>query len=240
MLIASNMLCLCWLPASLPHITTHCAAHTSTHSLPLTYTRTHTPTLVYHMHTLPCTLTHTHNGQWTDAVPNPLFFSLKHMLTHPLTSSLIPRPHSQLFNVARQTHIIMGSLHSSQISHLLLYPSLWLLVPGLSSHFHYCFLYNHFFKVNAGQQYLWKMATRFWTLRKPLIICIYPLPTHTHAHTHTIIYTHTLFNIAEHPRRCSLWSWSRSDHHLPPDSHRCHLLLPSLRFIRQEIGVAVL
>ena len=35
-----------------------------------------------------------------------------------------------------------GSLHTSQISHLLLHPSLRLLVPGLSSHFCHCFLYN--------------------------------------------------------------------------------------------------
>ena len=35
-----------------------------------------------------------------------------------------------------------GSLHTSQVSHLLLYLSLWLLFPGLSSHFCYCFLYN--------------------------------------------------------------------------------------------------
>ena len=65
--------------------------------------------------------------------------------------------HSQFFNVSFSVcdieklgvawgrrgltgHIIYkGSLHTSQISHLLLYPSLWLLVPGLSSHY---FLYN--------------------------------------------------------------------------------------------------
>ena len=33
-------------------------------------------------------------------------------------------------------------IHISQNSHLLLYPSLWLLVPGLSSHFCYYFFYN--------------------------------------------------------------------------------------------------
>ena len=32
--------------------------------------------------------------------------------------------------------------HSSQISHLLLYPSLWLPVLGLSSHFHHCLFCN--------------------------------------------------------------------------------------------------
>ena len=35
-----------------------------------------------------------------------------------------------------------GSLHASQIRHLLLYLSLWLLVPGLSHHFYHNFLYN--------------------------------------------------------------------------------------------------
>ena len=38
-----------------------------------------------------------------------------------------------------------GSLHTSKISYLLLYPSFWLLVPGLSSQFFcHCFLYNLF------------------------------------------------------------------------------------------------
>ena len=36
-------------------------------------------------------------------------------------------------------YLFRGSLHTS---HLLMYPSLWLLVPGLSSHFCHCFLYN--------------------------------------------------------------------------------------------------
>ena len=35
-----------------------------------------------------------------------------------------------------------GPLHTSQISHLLLYPLLWLLVPGLSNHFCHCSHYN--------------------------------------------------------------------------------------------------
>ena len=39
-------------------------------------------------------------------------------------------------------YITRGSLCTSQISHLLLYPSLRLVVPGLSGHFHYYFLYN--------------------------------------------------------------------------------------------------
>ena len=41
---------------------------------------------------------------------------------------------------------------------LLLYPSLWLLVPGLSSHFCHCFLHTPASAMNTGQQYLWEMA----------------------------------------------------------------------------------
>ena len=44
--------------------------------------------------------------------------------------------------IHRSLEIHGGSLHTGQISHLLLYPSLWLLVLGLSSHICYCFLYN--------------------------------------------------------------------------------------------------
>ena len=149
------------------HHHTLCSSHTHT----LTPTHIHSYTYSHprlpHAHTPMHTNSHTHNGQWTDAVPNPLFFSLKHMLTHPLTSSLIPRPHSQLFNVARQTHIIMGSLHSSQINHLLLYPSLWLLVPGLSSHFHYCFLYNHFLRSTLVNNIFEKWLQDFEHLENP-------------------------------------------------------------------------
>ena len=47
-------------------------------------------------------------------------------------------------NLKQKCKIIFsqGSLHTSQISHLLLYPSLWLLVSGLSSQFCHYFLYN--------------------------------------------------------------------------------------------------
>ena len=38
-------------------------------------------------------------------------------------------------SVAYMHDTLRDSLHTSQISHLLLYPSLWLLVPGLSSQF---------------------------------------------------------------------------------------------------------
>ena len=55
--------------------------------------------------------------------------------------------------------VFRGSLHTSQISHLLLKPSLWLLVPGLSSHFCHSFLYNwviqgqHWSVVSLGNDY---------------------------------------------------------------------------------------
>ena len=60
-----------------------------------------------------------------------------------------------------------GSPHTSQNSHLLLHPSLWLLVPGLSSHFlHYilCTLYIQ------PAQHLIEMATRFCKLQEPLYV----------------------------------------------------------------------
>ena len=60
-----------------------------------------------------------------------------------------------------------GSLHTSQISHLLLYPSPWLLVPELSSQFLPIQL------AFDGWQYLWEMATRFCNLREPLYRCMF-------------------------------------------------------------------
>ena len=52
-----------------------------------------------------------------------------------------------------QEYIIRGSLTSSQISHLLLYPSLWLLLSGLSSQFLPLLLIQPAFIVNSGWQY---------------------------------------------------------------------------------------
>ena len=42
-----------------------------------------------------------------------------------------------------------GSPHTSQISHLILYPSLWLLVPGLSSQFFAIISYTTGFLMSA-------------------------------------------------------------------------------------------
>ena len=47
-----------------------------------------------------------------------------------------------------------GSPHTSQISHLIVYPSLWLLVPGLSSQYLSLFPIQVAFDVSSGQQYL--------------------------------------------------------------------------------------
>ena len=61
-----------------------------------------------------------------------------------------------------------GSLLTSQISHLLLYPSLWLLFPGLSSQFLPLFPLQPAFKIGIGQYYLREMATKFCKLWEPL------------------------------------------------------------------------
>ena len=66
-----------------------------------------------------------------------------------------------------------GSLHTSQISHLLFYPSLWLLVPGLSSQFLPLFPVQPAFNIISGRQYLREMATRFCKLREPLALFSY-------------------------------------------------------------------
>ena len=68
------------------------------------------------------------------------------------------------------TCITQRFLHTSRISHLLLYPSLRLLVLRLSSHFRYCSRLQPSFKINAGQQYLWILAARFYTLQEPLSV----------------------------------------------------------------------
>ena len=73
-----------------------------------------------------------------------------------------------------------GSLHTSQISHLLLYPSLWLLVPGLSSHF-VIVSFTTFFKANTGQQYPQKMATGFLMPWEPLLLSLCTFPKFTDA-----------------------------------------------------------
>ena len=47
--------------------------------------------------------------------------------------------------------VFRGSLHTSQISHFLLYPSLWLIVSGLNSHFCHCSPLQTSFKISTGQ-----------------------------------------------------------------------------------------
>ena len=57
----------------------------------------------------------------------------------------------------------------SQISHLLLYPSLWLLVPGLSSHFCHPFLYNQFLRSALGSIIFGKWLQNFVCFGNPWI-----------------------------------------------------------------------
>ncbi len=62
---------------------------------------------------------------------------------------------------------VRGSLHTSQISHLLLYPLLWLLVPGLSSHF---LLYNLLLTLLLVGNIFEKWLQKFCKLWEPLCI----------------------------------------------------------------------
>ena len=54
----------------------------------------------------------------------------------------------------KQYALPQGFLTTSQISHLLLYPSLWLLLSGLSSQFLPLLPIQPAFIVNSGWQYL--------------------------------------------------------------------------------------
>ena len=65
----------------------------------------------------------------------------------------------------------MGSPHISLISHLLLYLSFWLLVPGLIANFTIV-SYTVCFMVTISQLLSWEMATSFCKFRKPLLGCM--------------------------------------------------------------------
>ena len=65
------------------------------------------------------------------------------------------------------THDIRGSLHTSQNSHLLLYPSLWLLALGLSSHFCHCFLYNLLLRSTLVSNFFEKWLQDFVSFGNP-------------------------------------------------------------------------
>ena len=71
-------------------------------------------------------------------------------------------------NLATGVILRRGSPFTSQISHLLLRPSLWLLVPGLSSQFLPCFPIQPFRSPLASN--ILEMATRFGKLREPPIL----------------------------------------------------------------------
>ena len=78
--------------------------------------------------------------------------------------------------LCRNVVVARGSLHTSQISHLLLYPSLWLLVPGLSSQFCHYFLYNLFLMSAVVAEIFEKWLQDFvsfgnpWWLRFTIVI----------------------------------------------------------------------
>ena len=57
-------------------------------------------------------------------------------------------------NNSRTKNFVRGSLTTSQISHLLLYPSLWLLLSGLSSQFLPLLPIQPAFIINSSWQYL--------------------------------------------------------------------------------------
>ena len=67
---------------------------------------------------------------------------------------------------------VRGSLHTS---HLLLYPSPWLLVPRLSSQSLLIFPIQPAFNFSRGHQDLREKATSFCKLREPLHVLAYLL-----------------------------------------------------------------
>ena len=75
-----------------------------------------------------------------------------------------PQGHSQFFDV------ISGVPYTlAKITHLLLYPSLWLQVPGWSSQFLPLFPIWSACNVSSGCHDLWEMATRSCKPREPLL-----------------------------------------------------------------------
>ena len=84
---------------------------------------------------IPCTA-HTLNG------------TLPNLVTVHLNVYLALYIYSRYF-ITINSDIARGSPHTSQISHLLLYPSLWLLVPGLSSHSSCNCFFNNLLVISA-------------------------------------------------------------------------------------------
>ena len=90
----------------------------------------------------------------------------------------------------------LGNHCTSQLSHLLLYLSLWL--PGLSSQCLPLFPLQPSFEIGIGQNYLWEMAKKFCKLREPLHRYItlyntsYNLSTVCTVHTHIRVVVYIL------------------------------------------------
>ena len=66
-----------------------------------------------------------------------------------------------------ESPLLRGSLYISQINHLLLYLLLWLLVPGSSSHFCHCLLYNLLLRSPLVSNILGKWLQDFVSFRNP-------------------------------------------------------------------------
>ena len=86
-------------------------------------------------------------------MPSPMQFARALVRTH---SILFSKGVLSLTTTTTYVHLCTmlhynswGSPHTSQISHLLLYPSLWLLVPRLSSQLCHCFLIQLAFEWSA-------------------------------------------------------------------------------------------
>ena len=71
---------------------------------------------------------------------------------HPKTTNSITQ-YARIFNTpSLNSHVqVRGSLHTSQISHLLLYPPLWLLVTGLSSQLFAIISFTTCFNISSDQ-----------------------------------------------------------------------------------------
>ena len=86
----------------------------------------------------------------TQLYPVSLGDKFRLQLTTSLREDGVPDDGDYL-TMGEHMHMYKGSLHTSQISHLLLYPSLWLLVPGFSSQFLPVFPIQPSFNVSSGR-----------------------------------------------------------------------------------------
>ena len=95
-------------------------------------------------------------------------------------------------NINVSTDNTTGLLRGSPPTrNLLLYPSLSLLVPGLSSQFFALLSYTTCFKVTTSQQHLrkWLQCTWFCELREPLDTYMYSLTVMIHYNNYVCLFT---------------------------------------------------